>query len=107
MRLTTSCDIKVMSTSSNITNGATHTAVLNSFQIKAKGSWNHILTLVYFLFDSSQLIAFATTPDGYTPELPLPLLIRIEDENDNYPIFTETTYVFTVSENCRVGAYLP
>uniref|UniRef100_M3Y5R5 Desmocollin 2 n=1 Tax=Mustela putorius furo TaxID=9669 RepID=M3Y5R5_MUSPF len=55
-------------------------------------------------YESFELIAFATTPDGYTPELPLPLLIRIEDENDNYPIFTETTYVFTVSENCRVGS---
>ncbi|XP_045637889.1 desmocollin-2 [Ursus americanus] len=55
-------------------------------------------------YESFELIAFATTPDGYTPELPLPLVIRIEDENDNYPIFTETTYVFTVSENCRVGS---
>ncbi|XP_039110370.1 desmocollin-2 isoform X2 [Hyaena hyaena] len=55
-------------------------------------------------YESFELIAFATTPDGYTPELPLPLLIRIEDENDNYPIFTETTYVFTVPENCRVGS---
>lgn len=90
-----------------ITNGETHTAMLNSLQIKANGNWNQILILLFSLFDSSQLIAFATTPDGYTPELPLPLVIRIEDENDNYPIFTETTYVFTVSENCRVGAYLP
>uniref|UniRef100_A0A8C6W5H5 Desmocollin 2 n=1 Tax=Nannospalax galili TaxID=1026970 RepID=A0A8C6W5H5_NANGA len=55
-------------------------------------------------FDSSQLTAFATTPDGYTPEYPLPLIIKIEDENDNYPIFTETTYSFTVFENCRVGS---
>ncbi|XP_029777833.1 desmocollin-2 isoform X2 [Suricata suricatta] len=55
-------------------------------------------------YESFELIAFATTPDGYTPELPLPLLIRVEDENDNYPIFTETTYVFTVPENCRIGS---
>jgi hypothetical protein len=54
-----------------------------------------------------QLTAFATTPDGYTPEYPLPLVIKIEDENDNYPVFTETTYVFTVFENCKVGEYLP
>lgn len=79
----------------------------HSFQTKAKASINHILILLFFLFYSSQLIAFATTPDGYTPELPLPLVIRIEDENDNYPIFTETTYIFTVPENCRVGEYLP
>nr|XP_010945036.2 desmocollin-2 [Camelus bactrianus] len=54
-------------------------------------------------YESFELVAFATTPDGYTPELPLPLVIRIEDENDNYPIFTETTYIFAVSENCRIG----
>ncbi|XP_029088187.1 desmocollin-2-like isoform X3 [Monodon monoceros] len=54
-------------------------------------------------YPSFELVAFATTKDGYTPELPLPLLIRIEDENDNFPIFTETTYIFNVSENCRVG----
>ncbi|XP_057555235.1 desmocollin-2 isoform X2 [Hippopotamus amphibius kiboko] len=55
------------------------------------------------IYASFELVAFATTPDGYTPEYPLTLLIRIEDENDNYPIFTETTYMFKVSENCRVG----
>ncbi|XP_059974242.1 desmocollin-2 isoform X1 [Mesoplodon densirostris] len=54
-------------------------------------------------YPSFELVAFATTQDGYTPEYPLPLLIRIEDENDNFPIFTETTYIFNVSENCRVG----
>lgn len=55
-------------------------------------------------YQSFELVAFATTPDGYTPELPLPLPIKIEDENDNYPIFTETTYIFTVYENCRIGS---
>ncbi|XP_049757176.1 desmocollin-2 isoform X1 [Elephas maximus indicus] len=55
-------------------------------------------------YESFELIAFATTPDGYTPELPLTLVIKIEDENDNYPIFTETAYVFTVAENSRIGS---
>ncbi|XP_003474150.2 desmocollin-2 isoform X1 [Cavia porcellus] len=55
-------------------------------------------------YESFTLNAFATTPDGYTPEEPLSLLIKVEDENDNYPIFTETTFIFTVSENCRVGS---
>ncbi|XP_036881176.2 desmocollin-2 isoform X1 [Manis javanica] len=55
-------------------------------------------------YESFELIAFAVTPDGYTPELPLPLVIRIEDENDNYPIFTEKIYTFTVLENCRIGS---
>ncbi|XP_048219514.1 desmocollin-2 isoform X1 [Perognathus longimembris pacificus] len=55
-------------------------------------------------YESFEITAFATTPDGYTPEYPLPLLIKVEDENDNYPIFTESTYVFTVFENCPVGS---
>nr|XP_030732322.1 desmocollin-2 isoform X1 [Globicephala melas] len=55
------------------------------------------------IYPSFELVAFATTKDGYTPEYPLTLLIRIEDENDNFPIFTETTYIFNVTENCRVG----
>ncbi|XP_026983465.1 desmocollin-2 isoform X3 [Sagmatias obliquidens] len=55
------------------------------------------------MYPSFELVAFATTKDGYTPEYPLTLLIRIEDENDNFPIFTETTYIFNVTENCRVG----
>ncbi|KAI4532714.1 hypothetical protein MG293_017122 [Ovis ammon polii] len=54
-------------------------------------------------YPSFELVAFATTPDGYTPEYPLTLLIRIEDENDNYPIFTETNYIFKVFENSKVG----
>uniref|UniRef100_A0A8D2CV40 Desmocollin 2 n=1 Tax=Sciurus vulgaris TaxID=55149 RepID=A0A8D2CV40_SCIVU len=55
-------------------------------------------------YESFEITAFATTPDGYTPEYPLPLLIKVEDENDNAPIFTETTYTFTVFENCKVGS---
>ncbi|XP_006899610.1 PREDICTED: desmocollin-2 isoform X2 [Elephantulus edwardii] len=55
-------------------------------------------------YGSFELAAFATTPDGYTADFLLPLVIKIEDENDNYPIFTETTYVFTVAENCRIGS---
>ncbi|XP_054985528.1 desmocollin-2 [Sorex araneus] len=54
-------------------------------------------------YESFKLTAFATTPDGYTPEAPLTLLIKIEDENDNYPIFTEEVFTFKVHENCRVG----
>ncbi|XP_036274559.1 desmocollin-2 isoform X1 [Pipistrellus kuhlii] len=55
-------------------------------------------------YDSFELVAFAATPDGYHPEFPLPLKIKIEDENDNYPIFTNSTYIFTVAEHSRVGA---
>uniref|UniRef100_A0A287DBG4 Desmocollin 2 n=1 Tax=Ictidomys tridecemlineatus TaxID=43179 RepID=A0A287DBG4_ICTTR len=55
-------------------------------------------------YESFELTAFATTPDGYTPEYPLPLIIKVEDENDNAPIFTETTYTFMILESCKVGS---
>ncbi|XP_066209665.1 desmocollin-2 isoform X1 [Saccopteryx leptura] len=55
-------------------------------------------------YDSFELVAFATTPDGYNPESPLPLIIKIEDENDNYPIFTEEIFIFTIAEHSRVGS---
>ncbi|KAM5222309.1 desmocollin-2-like [Ctenodactylus gundi] len=51
-----------------------------------------------------QIVAFASTHDNYTVESPLPLTIKIEDENDNAPVFTQTTYTFTVFENCPVGS---
>lgn len=50
-----------------------------------------------------ELTAFATTPDGYSTERPLTLVIKVEDENDNRPIFTEKMFNFTVQENCRIG----
>nr|XP_048298634.1 desmocollin-2 isoform X1 [Myodes glareolus] len=55
-------------------------------------------------YESFELTAFATTPDGYTPEYPLTLIIKVEDENDNHPIFTKTTYSFTVLESSAVGS---
>ncbi|XP_060026596.1 desmocollin-3 isoform X1 [Lagenorhynchus albirostris] len=54
-------------------------------------------------YDVFDLIAHASTADGYTADLPLPLPIRVEDENDNYPIFTEAIYNFEVSESSRIG----
>lgn len=50
-----------------------------------------------------QLIAYASTADGYSADLPLPLPIRVEDENDNHPVFTEAIYNFEVSESSRLG----
>lgn len=55
------------------------------------------------LFPVFQLIAYASTADGYSADLPLPLPIRVEDENDNHPIFTEAVYNFEVPESSRVG----
>ncbi|XP_037661958.1 desmocollin-3 [Choloepus didactylus] len=54
-------------------------------------------------YDVFDLIAYASTADGYSADLPLPLPIRVEDENDNYPIFTEKKYNFEVSESSKIG----
>ncbi|XP_032323054.1 desmocollin-3 isoform X1 [Camelus ferus] len=54
-------------------------------------------------YDVFDLIAYASTPDGYSADLPLPLPIRVEDENDNRPIFTEAIYNFEVPESSRLG----
>nr|CAA72045.1 MDSC3a [Mus musculus] len=54
-------------------------------------------------YDVFDLIAYASTADGYSADLPLPLPIKIEDENDNYPLFTEAIYAFEVPEGSRLG----
>jgi hypothetical protein len=59
--------------------------------------------LLMLLVSLPQLIAYASTADGYSADLPLPLPIKIEDENDNYPLFTEAIYAFEVPEGSRLG----
>ncbi|KAM9055210.1 desmocollin-3 isoform 3-T3 [Megaptera novaeangliae] len=54
-------------------------------------------------YDVFDLIVRASTADGYSAELPLPLSIRVEDDNDNRPIFTEAIYNFEVPESSRIG----
>ncbi|XP_008977899.1 desmocollin-3 isoform X2 [Callithrix jacchus] len=54
-------------------------------------------------YDVFDLIAYASTADGYLADQPLPLPIRVEDENDNHPVFTEAIYNFEVSESSRLG----
>ncbi|XP_007487270.2 desmocollin-2 isoform X2 [Monodelphis domestica] len=54
-------------------------------------------------YEAFELVAYATTPDGYSSDVPLPLTIKVEDENDNYPIFTESVYNFEVLEGSRIG----
>ncbi|XP_076410890.1 desmocollin-3 isoform X2 [Peromyscus maniculatus bairdii] len=54
-------------------------------------------------YDVFDLIAYASTADGYSADLPLPLPIKVEDENDNYPLFTEAIYNFEVPESSRLG----
>ncbi|XP_060029637.1 desmocollin-3 isoform X1 [Erinaceus europaeus] len=54
-------------------------------------------------YDVFDLVAYASTADGYSADLPLPLPIRVEDENDNHPVFTESVYNFEVPESSRLG----
>ncbi|NXC68616.1 DSC2 protein, partial [Anhinga anhinga] len=54
-------------------------------------------------YPSFQIICFATTPDGYSPEVPLVHIIRIEDDNDNAPYFTQELFEFCVPENSKPG----
>ncbi|XP_027628463.1 desmocollin-3 [Tupaia chinensis] len=54
-------------------------------------------------YDVFDLIAYASTADGYSADTPLPLPIRVEDENDNAPVFTEKIYNFEVLESSRLG----
>ncbi|KAF7246147.1 Desmocollin-1 [Varanus komodoensis] len=49
------------------------------------------------------LICYAQTPDGYTPEKPLVHIIRIEDDNDNPPVFVSNPFIFSVPENSRLN----
>ncbi|XP_066208512.1 desmocollin-1 isoform X1 [Saccopteryx leptura] len=49
------------------------------------------------------LYAYATTADGYAPEYPLPLVFKVEDDNDNAPYFENKVTIFSVPENCRSG----
>nr|XP_020664453.1 desmocollin-1-like isoform X1 [Pogona vitticeps] len=52
------------------------------------------------------IICYAKTLDGYTPEVPLVHLIRIEDDNDNPPIFEPNTVTFLIPENSRSGTVI-
>ncbi|XP_046527194.1 desmocollin-1 isoform X1 [Equus quagga] len=54
-------------------------------------------------YDQFPLYAYATTADGYAPEYPLPLVFKVEDDNDNAPYFENKVTVFNVPENCRSG----
>ncbi|XP_061453671.1 desmocollin-2-like isoform X2 [Rhineura floridana] len=53
-----------------------------------------------------QIICYARTLDGYTPEIPLVHIIRIEDDNDNPPVFNPSTCTFIIAENSRVGTLI-
>ncbi|XP_049756666.1 desmocollin-1 isoform X1 [Elephas maximus indicus] len=54
-------------------------------------------------YQQFSLYGYATTADGYAPEYPLPMEIRVEDDNDNAPYFENKLTAFTVLENCRPG----
>ncbi|XP_075826997.1 desmocollin-1 [Microtus pennsylvanicus] len=54
-------------------------------------------------YDQFLVYGYATTADGYAPDYPLPLLFKVEDDNDNAPYFETKLTVFSVPENCRTG----
>ncbi|XP_062986745.1 desmocollin-2-like [Elgaria multicarinata webbii] len=55
------------------------------------------------VYPEFQLICYAATLDGYIPEIPLVHKIKIEDDNDNAPIFDRDVYTFHILENSRIG----
>ncbi|XP_010641697.1 desmocollin-1 isoform X2 [Fukomys damarensis] len=54
-------------------------------------------------YDQFLVYGYVTTADGYAPDYPLPLLFKVEDDNDNAPYFETKMTVFSVPENCRSG----
>ena len=52
-----------------------------------------------------QIYVYATTVDGYAPEYPLPLLFKVEDDNDNAAYFEDKVTVFSVPGNCQTGKF--
>ncbi|XP_029447032.1 desmocollin-3-like [Rhinatrema bivittatum] len=50
-----------------------------------------------------KIMGYAKTRDGYSPEMPLDILIKIEDDNDNAPQFTEQTFCMNVLEHSKTG----
>ncbi|XP_074843349.1 desmocollin-2-like isoform X2 [Carettochelys insculpta] len=55
---------------------------------------------------SFTIVCYANTPDGYSPEVPLLHKIKIEDDNDNAPCFTQDIYHFVVPEHCKPGTVI-
>nr|XP_033777135.1 desmocollin-3-like [Geotrypetes seraphini] len=50
-----------------------------------------------------KLMGHAKTRDGYSPERPLDITIKIEDDNDNAPEFIEGIFCMHVRENSPAG----
>ncbi|KAE8598637.1 hypothetical protein XENTR_v10016886 [Xenopus tropicalis] len=53
-----------------------------------------------------KLIGFAKTLDGYSPEIPLNIIIKVEDTNDNPPIFVEESFCIEVPEHTKQGVII-
>ncbi|EPQ01974.1 Desmocollin-1 [Myotis brandtii] len=51
------------------------------------------------------LYAYATTADGYAPEYPLPLLFKVEDDNDNAPYFENKLYAYATTADGYAPEY--
>ncbi|XP_048452173.1 desmocollin-2-like [Rhincodon typus] len=54
-------------------------------------------------YQSFKLIGTARTKEGFFPEYPLDLTVKVNDENDNTPKFTEEQFSANVAEGSPVG----
>ncbi|KAM4705542.1 desmocollin-2-like [Rhinophrynus dorsalis] len=57
-------------------------------------------------YASFKLTAYAKTLDGYSPEFPLPVVVKVEDANDNAPVFTEESFCVEVYEHTKAGVII-
>uniref|UniRef100_A0A8C5MD74 Cadherin domain-containing protein n=1 Tax=Leptobrachium leishanense TaxID=445787 RepID=A0A8C5MD74_9ANUR len=52
---------------------------------------------------SYRLMGYAYTHDGYSPDIPVELIIKVEDVNDNAPVFTEEVFCMEILEHSNIG----
>lgn len=76
----------------------------NLFYIKAEtGEIFVTRTIDREIYPQFKLMGYAKTREGYSPELPLDITIKIEDDNDNAPEFTEDIFCMNVLEHSKAG----
>ncbi|XP_030069625.1 desmocollin-1 [Microcaecilia unicolor] len=73
---------------------------VNLFYIKAEtGEIFVTRTIDREEYQEFKLMGYATTRDKYSPETPLDIIIKIDDDNDNAPVFTEDMFCMNIGEH--------